>query len=469
MGNSLASLTKDLDPDWLLGSNNPKLLEQIQQYQQALRAIDPRVPRRVLIRTTDPIEFLAGFLAAYSTGFSTFFTNPGWGSQEWDHVFQQIPAGVIQAGHTYRLYGDPSLSSEPMPTDDPWILIPTGGSSGRVRFTIHTWSTLSASVHGFLQHFQIDQANFLCVLPLYHVSGFMPFLRCFLSRGQLQIIPWKQLEAGDPSTVDPRSTFLSLVPTQLKRLLDRPDWIPWLRSFEAILLGGAPAWPDLLTSARSLGIPLAPTYGMTETGSQICTLKPETFLAGNSSCGSVLPHAQIRILDDADQPLPPQQTGIIGITAASLALGYWTGSSTECWSPGSEFRPGDLGWWDPSGYLHVVGRQDHVILTGGENVWPAEVEAAIRATDWVQDVCVVGIPDPEWGQIVVAAIVPKDPQGLEPRDRSAQLQAHLRDQLSPHKQPKHWIQLDQIPRNDQGKINRSQIRHNLESLLQSQL
>ncbi|MEO1300462.1 MAG: AMP-binding protein, partial [Cyanobacteria bacterium J06636_16] len=352
------------------------------------------------------------------------------------------------------------------------ILIPTGGSSGNLRFAVHTWETLSGSVQGFQQHFQSPVVNAYCVLPLFHVSGLMQAMRCLLSGGQLILQPFQTLLQEGAIASPSDNLFLSLVPTQLQRLLNSGrDFIPWLRQFTAILLGGAPAWPSLLNTARDLQLPLSPTYGMTETASQVATLLPAEFLAGNTGSGRALPHASITIRDNTGQSLAPNQTGHIAIEAKSLAQGY---NQTPLTSP---FQTGDLGHLDESGYLYVQGRQKALIITGGEKVLPEEVEAAILTTGMVQDVIVIGIPDEDWGEVVVAVVVPAATRPVASLTQNARTEylghwnpdrliQYLKSQLSPYKLPKHWLVRTSLPRNPQDKLNRTALGVWVEQQLQ---
>jgi O-succinylbenzoic acid--CoA ligase len=323
-----------------------------------------------------------------------------------------------------------------------------------------------ASVTGFQQHFQVEQVNSLCVLPLYHVSGLMQFMRSFLSGGKLAIVPFKSLQAGEFPALPAEHFFLSLVPTQLQRLLKAEEMkaqeSTGTRNHErilaallsspspslpfTILLGGALAWAELLEAARYHHLPIAPTYGMTETAAQIATLTPAEFLQGRSGCGRVLPHAQVTIRDELGKKLAPHQVGRVAIAAKSLMLGYFPQVSTQ-----PEFLTEDLGFFDAAGYLHILGRADGTIISGGENVFPAEVEAAIWQTGLVNDVCVIGLADSEWGQVVTAVYVPA--QGVT----VAALKAAIASNLCRYKQPKHWVAVAELPRNAQGKINRQQV------------
>ncbi|MGL5063521.1 MAG: 2-succinylbenzoate--CoA ligase, partial [Microcoleus sp.] len=341
----------------------------------------------------------------------------------------------------------------PMPNSQfPSIMIPTGGSSGKIRFAIHNWATLTASVVGFQEHFQRAQINSYCVLPLYHVSGLMQFMRSFTTGGKLAIQSFKSLENGERFSIEPEEFFISLVPTQLQRLLQNSDTANWLSRFHTVLLGGAPAWPELLTTARNCKIKLALTYGMTETASQIATLKPEDFLAGNNSSGQILPHAKVTIRGANDTILSYNETGNICIKAKSLALGYYP----ETWKNSEFLQLDDLGFFDKNNFLNIVGRSSDKIITGGENVFPAEVEAAIRSTDLVTDICTIGLPDKHWGQAVTAVYIPANSQVTV-----TALQRAIEDKLSNFKRPKYWVAVAQLPRNSQGKINREQLQKQL--------
>lgn len=413
----------------------------------------------VLINEAEPTRFLAHLWTGLRANAALILANPGWRQQEWQQVAQQLYPDMV-LGETPPIAFDAS-KKRPQPGH---ILIATGGTSGQIKFVIHTWSTLTAAAQGFLDHFgqrtihrSVNKpVNSYCVLPLYHVSGLMQAMRVWLSGGQLVIQRFKQLETGQ-RLVDPDDTwFISLVPTQLQRLIEDAVTCQWLSQFRAILLGGAPAWPSLMTQAARL--PIALTYGMSETAAQVTTLLPQDFQSGRRSQGSPLPHVTLAIHQpESAQPQPPGSVGRIALRTPSLTMGYWldagnTGTeSIENAQPW--FYPDDLGYLDPQGHLHVVGRNSEKIITGGENVFPAEVEAALLATGLVRDVCVVGLPAPVWGQVVAALYVSASETPVTPQ----QLKALLKTNISGYKHPKHWQSIDQIPRNAQGKVNRSQV------------
>ncbi|MEM8612366.1 MAG: AMP-binding protein [Cyanobacteria bacterium P01_H01_bin.105] len=399
----------------------------------------------VLINTAEPTQFLTYFWTGLLANATLILANPSWRQQEWQQVAEQLAPDIV-------LGESPPVSfklSSPRPAPGQ-ILIATGGTSGQIKFVIHTWVTLTAAAHGFLAHFGQQPVNCYCVLPLHHVSGLMQAMRVWLSGGTLIVQSFRQLANGQYLVQPDRSWFISLVPTQLQCLIEHIRTVEWLTQFRAILLGGAPAWSILLTQSAQL--PIALTYGMSETAAQIATLLPEEFSQGSCSNGAPLPHVQLEIHHPKSSQTQPIGTlGRIALRSPSLGLGYWPNRPFA--QPQAWFYPDDLGYLDQRGHLHVVGRNSQKIISGGENVFPAEVESALLATGLVRDVCVMGLPDPTWGQSVAALYVSTAAQTITPQ----QLKQALKPILSSYKHPKRWQRVDQIPRNAQGKVSRSQV------------
>jgi O-succinylbenzoic acid--CoA ligase len=421
-------------PYWLAGTSQRLLQSIAHSYARTLTQLPPG--QTIILAEPDPIKFLAFWVAAASTPHRLVLANPNWQTQEWQQVYDRLQPHIIIGPAPAQLHINPIVTSiDQLP--QPAILIPTGGTSGKIKFAIHTWETLTAAVFGLTEFLEIDVIHSCCVLPLYHVSGLMQAIRSLVTGGMIIVHPWKSLKQGNLPKINPQEFMISLVPTQLVKLIDSEISIEFLRSLRAIFLGGAPAWESLLDRARDLRLPLAPTYGMTETAGQIATLKPQDFLAGQTGCGQVLPHATIALPSTATLKQPAK----LRLQARSQMLGYFP--------PEIQVDdPDDLGYFDNAHSLHIVGRDSTKIITGGENVFPAEIETAIRSTQLVRDVCVLGIPDPQWGEAIVAIVVPAtaDPTTLP------KLQIHLRNALTGYKQPKHWILTDALPRNAQGKI-----------------
>jgi o-succinylbenzoate---CoA ligase len=404
---------------WLVNVDPQQIIEL-----SVAKLIEYRQVEQAIVSAEDPIAFIAQFIAASSLELPIFLADTRWGQTEWLQVEQLAKIGTRSS-------------------DRGKIMIPTGGSSGKLRFAVHTWETLGASVAGFGSFYQVQHVNSVCALPLHHVSGLMQLIRSLLTDGRLFITNYQQLQTA-PQDIDRVISipdyFISLVPTQLQRIIDLHPHS--LSNFRAVLLGGAPATTDLLATARSLNIPLALTYGMTETGSQISSLKPDEFLAGNNTCGRVLPHAEVNILTG-------DRDGEVEIKSKSLMLGYYPNYNL----PIDKFHPDDLGNIDRDGYLSISGRSSDKIITGGEKVFASEVIEAIERTELVADVSVVGIPDPYWGQAIVAVYVP-----IKIGVSADILAQKISINLSKYKLPKYWIETDEIPRNSLGKISLNRLQ-----------
>jgi O-succinylbenzoic acid--CoA ligase len=315
-----------------------------------------------------------------------------------------------------------------------WLCVPTGGTSGGVRFARHDERTLTAAVRGFCAHFGIEQVNAVGVLPPHHVSGLMARVRCAATGGEHLAWDWKQLEAGQWPARRQGDWVLSLVPTQLQRLLVSPAAVEWLRGFRVIFVGGGPVWPELTEAAARAGLPVSLSYGMTETAAMVAALRPAEFLAGARSSGAPMPHARISLTAD----------GIVTIGGDSVFRGYFPEERVS-----REFETEDLGELDAQGHLHVLGRRDAVIISGGKKIQPAEVETALRASGEFADVAVVGVPDAEWGQAVVACYAAS---GHEP---DSTVVASALENLAAFKRPKRYVAVAEWPRNAQGKLNRA--------------
>ena len=429
--------------DWLIcdhSQESPQIATEL--YLQLMQLSNPKI----IIAERSPVRFLGSFIAACAAKCPVFLCNPDWGKDEWEQVFNLVQPDIV-LGVNHNFSKSPIINHELPITNS--IMIPTGGSSGKIKFAIHTWQTLTASVQGFTEYFSIDSVNSFCILPLYHVSGLMQFMRSLTTGGKLVISTSKKLENCQIPNIKTEEFFISLVPTQLQKLLQNIELTQWLSKFSTVLLGGAPPWEELLEKARFHQIRLAPTYGMTETASQIATLKPDEFLKGKFNSGKILPHAKI-IIDN--------QPGNINIQSQSLALGYYP----QIWENRNNFVVDDIGFLDNQDYLHIIGRNSDKIITGGENVYPTEIESAIRKTQMVIDVCVIGIADKHWGQALTAIYTPKNKNISH-----IEIQNQLKNQLSKFKIPKYWISLANLPRNVQGKINRQQLQKIAKDILKT--
>ena len=408
---------------------------------------------RVMIAENDPDIFIPCFFRFLFRRNHIFLGDSNWRMNRWlQAIILAEPHLLIGEEVPEKMKAEYSKHREPVASfcdQEACIMLPTGGSTGGLRFAVHHWDQFEIAVSGFQKHFKKEKINNCCVLPLYHVGGFMQVLRSLITDGALNFFSWSQINKGFIPDIEYKDYFISLVPTQLSRLLQREDAVEWLKAFKTVLIGGAATSETLLDKARSSGINLAPSYGLTETAAMVASHLPEDFLQGRSGSGRPLPHVKITIQDEKGNVVPSGLPGRIIIKTAALSQGYYPATELPI---NDGFITGDEGYLNREGDLHILGRLDQIIITGGEKVEPLEVEAALFATGMVKDSWVTGSPDPEWGQCVTAIYVPNDTEVT-----GEKLKKSLVDKLSPHQIPKLWIPLKNIPRNSAGKIQREKI------------
>lgn len=342
---------------------------------------------------------------------------------------------------------------------DPRYVVWTSGSSGDPRGVVLTARSLGAVVEGSAERLRLGPSDrWLTTLSPAHVGGLATVLRSAWLGSTLVV-----RDHFDPVEVldlahEGRVTHASLVPVMLRRILAAGGGAPAPRPLRCFLVGGAHAPRALIREAVDLGYPLALTYGMTETSSQAATASVGTVPLRPDTVGKPLPGVRIRIAED----------GEIRVRGPSLAAGYLTGgdgpalASLELDEEGW-LRTGDLGEWDPDGNLKVTGRRSARIVTGGVTVDPREVEEVLRRIRGIQDVAVVGIPDPEWGERVSAALVAGELESttsmVDERDRLRE--AVMRESerhLSSPKRPRLVRFLVALPRTPSDKVDREAIR-----------
>ncbi|MFM2172934.1 MAG: hypothetical protein RLZZ54_861 [Cyanobacteriota bacterium] len=346
----------------------------------------------------------------------------------------------------------------PQQCDSGWgaaVVLGTGGSSGARRWCLQPFRHLQVAADAtgsWLCQLGLDpqRLELFNPLPLQHVSGLLPLVRAQRWGAALRWLEpeWMREPPRLPRPAAP--AVLSLVPTQLQRLLEDPVGQRWLAAFELIWVGGA-ALPDSVAQhCRQLGVRLSPCYGSTETAAMVAALPPQQFLDGVRGCGQPLPHAQLR-LDPA--------TGALQIKAASLAEG--------CLLHG-ELQPLALsqGWWTsgdrallaPDG-LQLKGRLDGAISSGGETVFPDHVELRLlqlsRAADLpVAELLLLAEPDLLWGERLVALVKP----AAVGRAEAEQLRQRLEELslgLPPSQRPRRWLLCPELERTALGKWQRS--------------
>jgi o-succinylbenzoate---CoA ligase len=335
---------------------------------------------------------------------------------------------------TARLVVERPLAGEPIdrpydpePSETATLMFTSGTTAGpkpvELSYDNWLWNALGSALALGLD----PDERWLCPMPLAHVGGLSIQLRSAIYGTTVALHDRFETRRALTALRNPkeRVTLVSLVPTMLARLLDaglrEPPTLRW------VLLGGGPIAPALLARAEAAGVPVSPSFGMTETCSQVAT------------DGFALLGSELRVADD-------QELLVRGRAVAAGAL------SEDGW-----LHTGDLAQLDDSGRLAIIGRKTDTIVSGGENVAPAEVEGALLEHPLLADAAVLGRPDPEWGEAVIARVVLRDGGG-RPAPTEAQLRAHCAARLASFKVPKRFEFADSLPRGVTGKLLRRELR-----------
>ena len=324
------------------------------------------------------------------------------------------------------------------------FVLATSGSSGEPRGAIITFGNIRAAAFGSQLHLGSRSADvWLLALPLHHVAGLAILWRA-AHDGSAVVLHERFEPSRFAAALGSEASWTSVVPTMLQRLLDQPS--DWSR-VRGVLVGGAHASEEVLDRAHRAGLPALATYGMTETTAQICTVQPGRLDESRGTVGLPLPDVVVSI--DG----PPGDPGTIVVSGPTVSPGYLDEPPRS-----GPFFTSDVGTVDAAGRLVVLGRRDDVIISGGENVYPQRVEAALRAIPGVSDAFVCGLPDPEWGERVVAVVAP-DPAGRAGSnfDPTAILRL-LAGQLPRHEIPKEVRFVADLPKLGSGKTDRGAAR-----------
>ena len=339
---------------------------------------------------------------------------------------------------------------------DPVLIVYTSGTTGKPKGAVHTqaallWNVVNATLYQDLT----SRDHVLTVLPMFHVGGLC-----------IQTLP--ALHAGATVTIharfDPglwlkdvetrRPTLSLLVPATIKAVTTHPDWAKTdLSSLREMNTGSSTIAESLFAPFHARGIPVGQVYGATETGPVSIYLRAEDAIRKVGSAGKAAVHAEIRLVDAEGRDVAPGEVGEILVRAPNLMQGYWKDPDNPAFRDGW-FHTGDLARVDAEGYYRVVGRTKDMIISGGENVYPAELENVLADCAAIAEAAVVGIPDPEWGEAVVAAIVKKPGAALD----AAAVLSLFDGRLARFKHPRRIVFVDSLPKSALGKVQKFELR-----------
>ena len=343
--------------------------------------------------------------------------------------------------------------------EDPAIILYTSGTTGQPKGAVLTHGNMTWNSFNVIIDYDVtSDARALMIAPMFHVASLgMGALPTLLKGGTLvlqdRFEPSAVLAAIEKHSI----TSLSGVPTTFQMLAEHPAWkASDISSLRMLTCGGSAVPLRVLEAYEERGLGFSGGYGMTETAPGATSLQAERSREKIGSAG--LPHyfTDIQIIDPLGNILPAGEVGEILISGPNVIGEYWNRpeASAEAFAEGNWFRSGDMGYLDDEGFLFISDRLKDMIISGGENIYPAEVEQAIMQLDSVSAVAVIGIPDPKWGEVPRAVVVPVE--GMQVTD--AEILEHLTGLLARYKIPRSVVLAEDLPRTASGKIRKAELR-----------
>lgn len=415
----------------------------------AARALPPGAPLAFVPHAE--LESLVLLLALFEAGHPVVPVHPRLVATERARLLASLASPPCLADDEVTALGSaPPSAVPPRPAQHepelPLAIVPTSGTSGAPKGVLLSRRAFVASARASAAHLgYLPRDRWLLGLPLAHVGGLSVLTRSVLARRTVVLVPRFEPELVLAALVAEEVTLLSAVPTMLAALLsaDRDNALARLR---VLLLGGAAAPQPLVEEAISRGIPVLPTYGLTEACSQVATQPLRRPLVARSGVGRPLPGVLLEVRNAAGAVAAPGEEGRIFVGGEVLFSGY----AGEPPRAEGLFETGDLGHLDGEGSLHVSGRRTDLVVTGGENVRPQEVEGVLTTFPGIAAALVFGLEDPRWGQLVAAALVLAPGASLD----EGALARHLEEQLAPHKRPRRMAIVEALPSTPLGKPDR---------------
>ena len=460
-------------------------LEQIvQQAMGLLQAHGVQPGDRVALHLPKGLPFVLLHLATLRLGAVSLPLNPACPATELAYFLADAEACLLFASPTTELgqvsakaivvdsAQDPLLArllapypaenSAPLPPDATCLMIYTSGTTGQPKGAELTHGNLTANLNSLHAAWEWCAEDLLLhVLPLFHIHGLLVALHGALHAGATTLL----LPRFDPQQsldllVQRPCSILMGVPTIHRRLVDLPGAERYSLRHLRLVTSGSDRLPEELFARfeQLFGVRLLERYGMSETGMLLSNP-----LHGERRCGSVglpLPGVEVRIVDSStEEPLPDGAVGAVQVRGANVCKGYWRqpAKTAEAFTADGWLRTGDLGLREPDGYITLQGRSKDLIISGGFNVYPPEVERVLASHPAIAASAVFGCPDPEWGERVTAVILLHPGPSLE----SSAVIDFCRQHLAPYKVPRRVFLATTLPTNAMGKVQKAALRQAL--------
>lgn len=446
-----------------------ELKEKSQSFAKKLACVQVKKNTHVGILATNCTDMIIAvyalsYLQAVAVLFNTRLTNTELEYQIEDADVHLLITTAERKNNTFlvntksfqEIYAcdeQPIVIQREMDMDRPFTMMYTSGTTGEPKAVIHTygnywWSATNSALNLGVLH----EDKWLATLPMFHIGGLSIFIRSLIYGTTVYLMEKFDDAAIHEAIMTKNVTIISVVTVMLHKLVDRLGADNYPATFRCMLLGGGPAPKALLERAKKRRIPVFQSYGMTETTAQLVALSPADALHKIGSSGKPLLAADVKI-NEAGQ----DTVGEIFVKGPMVTNGYYKREAInkhvfqEGW-----LATGDMGYFDDDGYLYVVDRRKDLIISGGENIYPSEVEQVIARMEGIKEVAIVGKKDEVWGAVPVAFIVVEN-QVIQPDE----VLAFSKKYLAKYKLPKAIYFIEQLPRNASNKIVRGELINRL--------
>lgn len=358
-----------------------------------------------------------------------------------------------------NLKGTPFDEVTEFSLEDVCTIMYTSGTTGRPKGVLQTYGNHWSSAISSALNLGVNEHDaWLTAVPLFHISGFSTLIKSVLYG--MPVVLFEKFDEAEinQALIDGKATIMSVVSTMLQRMIHELGNRNYHSTFRCMLTGGGPVPLSLLETCKKKNIPIFQTYGLTETSSQIATLAPEDSIRKLGSAGKPLFFSEIRIEKDGKQACP-NEVGEIIVKGPNVTKGYFhlEEVNQNSFTNDGWFHTGDIGYMDDEGFLFVLDRRSDLIISGGENIYPSEIENVIQTHPEIKEVSVVGMDDSEWGQIPVAFYAVKNQSKVTGLD----LEKYCLQKLAKYKVPKRWIQVEELPKNASNKVLRRVLKEML--------
>ncbi|GGJ99673.1 2-succinylbenzoate--CoA ligase [Lentibacillus kapialis] len=444
-----------------------ELKEKSQSFARKLQTLGVRKSAKIGILSTNHIDMVIAIHALSYLGAVGVMLNVRLTEKELNYQLndagvelvltqdneKMLDSKIASFSDVWNLHGTQSELSSEIHLNEIFTIIYTSGTTGFPKGVMHTYGNHWWSAVGSMLNLGLSKHDkWLAALPMFHVSGLSILLRSVIYG-----IPVFMLEKYDKhqfheALMKKGVTIASVVTMMLRDLISQLGDDRYPETLRCLLLGGGPAPESLLEKAKDYQIPVFQSYGMTETSSQIVTLSPGKALEKIGSSGKPLFPAQLKI------NAPKAQIGEIYVKGPMVTKGYFNNADeTRKSLEDGWLATGDLGYTDAEGFLYIVDRRKDLIISGGENIYPSEIEKTLSAMEGIRDIGVIGKANGTWGQIPVAFVAVEHSTVLTADNILTFAEKHL----AKYKVPKEIYFLNQLPRNASNKLVRHQLKDHL--------